>query len=253
MRGRILQGDARKALGLVEDESVHLVLTSPPYNVGIEYDEHEDTLPWDEWSALLEDVFSEAWRTLAPGGRMAVNVLHTAYRDPAIPIGNQVEAMLCRLPGAYYRGVVVWYKRNATSSTGWGSYDSPSNPVLRGTFEPVYVVSKGEARRDRSGKGDLPKKDFVKSSLDVWEVTNVANPLHPAPFPVELVRRMVQFYTWPGDHVLDPFAGSGTTALAAEHLGRRWTMIDVSQKYCEGIAARTMMFEGLDRVPIEVV
>lgn len=252
MSGRILQGDARKALSLVPDESVHMVLTSPPYNVGIEYDEHEDVLPWDEWDALLREVFAECWRTLAPGGRMAVNVLHTAYRDPAMPIGNQVESMLLELPGAFYRGVIIWYKRNSISSTGWGSYDSPSNPVLRGTFEPLYVVSKGDARRDRSGKGDLKRKDFVKSSLDVWEVTNVAQPDHPAPFPVELVRRVIQFYTWPGDHVLDPFAGSGTTAVAAEHLGRDWTAIDVSPRYCKRISQRAVLFEG-DQVQVEVV
>jgi site-specific DNA-methyltransferase (adenine-specific) len=254
--GRILQGDARKALGQVDSESVHLVLTSPPYNVGMEYDEHDDQMSWDYWGELLEEVFYESWRALVPGGRMAVNVAHSVDRNPALPVGNTVERMLLALPGALYRGPVIWYKRHSVSSTGWGSYDSPSNPVLRGTFEMVYVVSKGRPDRpDRSGKGDLPRKDYVKASLDVWEVTPTSDHKaaggHPAPFPVELVRRMLQFYTWPGDHVLDPFAGSGTTAVAAEHLGRDWTMVEISPDYCKTIQRRTMLFEGLDQVSIE--
>jgi site-specific DNA-methyltransferase (adenine-specific) len=256
--GRILQGDARKALQLVDQESVHLVMTSPPYNVGIDYDTHDDEIPYEEWGELLRDVFTAAWETLVPGGRMVVNIPQSLSMPDAnnrIPVGNAVESMLLDLDGALYRGGLVWYKRNANSSTAWGSWDSPSNPVLRGTYEMLYVVSRGRPDRpDRKGKGDLPKRDFLKASLDVWEIAPYSDhSLHPAPYPVELVRRVLQFFTWQGDHVLDPFAGSGTTALAAEHLGRDWTMIDVSERYCKTMQQRTMVFEGIPTAEIEVV
>src|SRR5690606_34066712 len=132
--------------------------------------------------------------------------------------------ILSGFPGALYRGPVCWYKRNAVSTTGWGSFESPSNPVLRGTFEMIYVFSKGQPDRvDRKGPGDLPRKDWTRATLDVWEISPQSDTsLHPVPFPPELVRRLMQFYTWPGDHLLDPFAGSGTTALVAEHGGRDW-------------------------------
>jgi site-specific DNA-methyltransferase (adenine-specific) len=258
MSGRILQGDARKALQLVEPESVHLVMTSPPYNVGIDYDTHDDVMPYDEWADLLREVFTEAWRTIVPGGRMVVNIpqsLSTPDANNRIPTGNVVEGMLLDIDGALYRGAVMWYKRNANSSTAWGSWDSPSNPVLRGTYEMLYVVSKDRPDRpDRSGKGDLPRREYLKASLDVWEIAPYSDhSLHPAPYPTELVRRMLQFYTWPGDHVLDPFAGSGTTGLVAEHAGRDWTMIDVSEKYCRTMQQRCSLFEGVDAAPIEVV
>lgn len=252
-QGRIICGDSRKALSLVADESVHLVVTSPPYNVGIDYDAHDDLMPEHEWVDLLTTVFSEAWRTLIPGGRMAVNIVAGAGRSPLLPVGSAVERMLLGLPGAIYRGPIVWYKRGVMSgSAAWGSFDSPSNPVLRGTFEMVYVVSKDRPDRvDRSGRGDLPDREFMKLALDVWEVAPATQRFHEAPFPVELARRLIQFYTWPGDHVLDPFAGSGTTGLAAEHLGRDWTMIELSRRDCRTIQQRTTMFEGVDVVPVE--
>lgn len=258
MRGRILQGDARKALTMVEAESVHLVMTSPPYNVGIDYDTHEDEMPYEEWEDLLREVFYQSWGALVPGGRMAVNIPQSLSVGGAvnrIPVGNAVEKMLLDLPGALYRGGLIWYKRNANSSTAWGSWDSPSNPVLRGTYEMVYVVGKDRPDRpDRSGKGDLPKRDYLKASLDVWEIAPYSDhSLHPAPYPVELVRRMIQFFTWTGDHVLDPFAGSGTTGLAALHLDRDWTMIDVSEKYCKTMQQRLTLFEGIDQARIEIV
>lgn len=255
MSGRILQGDAREALSYVSDSSLEMVITSPPYNVGIEYDGHDDGMDWDDWVALVREVLFLSWAKLIPGGRMAVNVVAGAGRSPLLPVGHTVEGIMLDLPRAHYRGPIVWYKRGTQgNSAAWGSFDSPSNPVLRGVFEMVYVMSKGSPeRRDRSGRGDLPAGMFMRHALDVWEIPPAVQRMHPVPFPVELVRRLLQFYTWPGDHVLDPFAGSGVTGVAAEHLGRDWTCIEISPTYCEVIRNMTMVFEGIPTADIEVI
>jgi site-specific DNA-methyltransferase (adenine-specific) len=241
-------------LGAVPEASVHLVVTSPPYNAGISYDKHDDALPHEEWVALLSDVIAKAWLTLIPGGRFALNVQHGVGRSPTmLPTGAIAESLLLAQPGALYRGAIVWRQSySGAGYTSWGSWQSPSNPVLRGEYEMIYVASKDHLdRRDRRGHGDISSRDFTFATRDVWDIAPKGRTDHPAPFPEELVRKLIQLYTWPGDHVLDPFAGSGTTGVVAQGLGRDWTMIEMSPAYCALIQRRTALFGN--GVPIEEV
>lgn len=230
---------------------VQLVVTSPPYNVGISYDEHDDVMDADEWREMVHGVLLTAWGRLVPGGRMAVNILKTSGRSPAIPIGHEIEGMLLHyLPDSMYRGAIIWNKGAAAgTSTAWGSFASPANPVLRGTYEMIYVVSKGDLTlkpRVEGASGDISRAEFTAATLDVWSdlggkmTTTQGQSGHPAAFPVSLPRRLIQLYSFPGDVVLDPFFGSGTTGRAAEALGRDWVGVDISEEYCK-LAARTVL------------
>ncbi len=143
MNQTVICGDSRAA---IPDQEFDLVITSPPYNLGTDYKGHDDALSVGEWRALVATVLTEAWDRLIDGGRLCVNVQHGVGRSPMIPIGFHVEGIGHSLPGAQYRGAVVWHK-GPVNTTAWGSWRSPANPVLRGTYEMVYVWSKGSLAR----------------------------------------------------------------------------------------------------------
>ena len=257
----IYVGDAR-SMDRVQPSSVALVVTSPPYFAGKQYEEElgQGGIPasYAEYLTLLEDVFAECVRKLEPGGRIAVNVANLG-RKPYRSLGADVVAILQDRLGLLLRGEVVWRKaRGAGGSCAWGSFRSPANPVLRDLTERVVVASKGRfdravARSERQQRG-LPHvatttaDEFMEATLDVWELApeSATRVGHPAPFPVELPQRFVELYTYQGDVVLDPFMGSGTTALAALRTGRHYLGYDTDPAYVE--AARRRVSGELERV-----
>ena len=229
MQRRVICGDSRS---VIPPDQFELVLTSPPYNVGKPCDAHGDSLSLSEWRDLVDIVLGESWERLVEGGRLCVVVQHGAGRSPSVPLSHHVESIGHALPDACYRGAIVWHK-GPVNSTAWGSWGSPANPVLRGTYELVHVWSKGVMER-MGGRGDLTGHEFSEATLDTWHIpAEQARRQHPAPFPVDLADRLIRLYTWPGDRVLDPFMGIGSSGVAATKAGRRWVGIDVSPGYCQ--------------------
>jgi site-specific DNA-methyltransferase (adenine-specific) len=215
----------------VPDNSVHLMITSPPYNVTKEYDEN---LTLKEYLQLLRNVFTETHRVLVYGGRVCINVANLG-RKPYIPLSDHISQMMIEI-GYLMRGEIIWYKgAGAGVSMAWGSWQSAANPVLRDTHEYVLVFSKGSfSRKKTEGKEDTITRDqFMEWTKSVW----IMNPEsakkvgHPAPFPVELPYRLIQLYTYTGDIVLDPFMGSGSTAIAAVKSGRKFIGYDIDPEY----------------------
>ena len=241
-------GDARH-MDEVEDASVALVVTSPPYFAGKEYEEAlgEGHVPasYFEYLEMLTAVFAESVRTLEPGGRIAVNVANLG-RKPYRSLSADVIGILQDELGLLLRGEVIWLKaRGASGSCAWGSFQSPANPVLRDVTERVIIASKGRfdravSRQKRAGLGlpaeiSVSKDEFIEATTDVWEIgaeraTRVG---HPAPFPVELPLRLIELYTYRDDLVLDPFMGSGTTGVAAVRSGRRFVGYDTETTYVD--------------------
>ena len=215
------------------DCSVHLMVTSPPYNVGKEYDED---LSLEEYLALLKRVMAEVHRVLVPGGRACVNVANLGRR-PYIPLHIYVIRDMLDL-GFLMRGEVIWDKSSSASpSTAWGSWMSAANPVLRDTHEYVLVFSKDAFGRKNPEKraSTISRDEFLDFTKSVWTfpAESARKVGHPAPFPVELPRRFIQLYTFEGDVALDPFMGSGTTAVAALEAGRSYVGYDTDPAYCE--------------------
>ncbi len=265
MSGRIIVGDATQVV--LEPESFELVVTSPPYNVGMEYDGDvmADQMILEEWEYIVAASLKNAWDALVQGGRMAVNIIPEAGRSPAIPIGWHVQNILENLPASLNRGTIVWYKGAATGgSTAWGSWMGASNPVLRGVHENIYVYSKGQLELPQNGyESDIAKDEFLAATKDVWEdIGTVSNEItrgsgevlgeHPAPFPTRLVRRLIQLYTYPEMRVLDPFLGSGTTGLVADQLSRDWVGIEISPVYAKMAQKRIPIFPGIGVPELEV-
>ena len=239
-------GDAR-SMAAVADGSVALVVTSPPYFAGKQYEQElaQEGVPssYLEYLAMLEAVFRECVRTLEPGGRIAVNVANLG-RKPYRSLSADVIRILQDDLGLLLRGELVWQKADgASGSCAWGSYRSAANPVLRDVTERVVVASKGRfdrarsvARRAAAGlphRSTLATDDFLALTLDVWSLPpeSARRVRHPAPFPVELPEQLIRLLTFEDDLVLDPFMGSGSSLVAAARLGRRYIGYDLDPSY----------------------
>jgi len=214
----------------IPDNSIHLMVTSPPYNVGKEYDEN---LTLNEYREFLRKVWSEVKRVLVPGGRACINIANLG-RKPYIPLHVFIVEDMLDL-GFLMRGEIIWNKASSGSpSTAWGSWLSAKNPVLRDVHEYILVFSKGMfSRGNLRRKSTISKEEFLEFTKSVW--TFAAEPAtkvgHPAPFPVELPYRLIQLYTFEGEIVLDPFMGSGQTAIAAVKTHRHYVGYDINEEY----------------------
>lgn len=224
------------------DDSVALMVTSPPYHVGKDYDT-EST--FEEYLALLERVFSETYRVLQPGGRAVVNVANLGRR-PYVPLSHEVAARM-RAIGFFMRAEVIWRKaKGAGGNCAWGSWRSAANPVVRDVHEYCLCFSKGRFDRVVKGESDVSAEEFLASTLSVWDIApeKASKVDHPAPFPVELPRRFIRLYTYKGEWVLDPFMGSGSTAVAAVLSERKWIGYDIDPDYCETTRKRAAAAEA---------
>ena len=221
------------------DDSIHLMVTSPPYNVGKDYDVD---LTLEEYLVFLKGIWAETYRVLVPGGRACINVANLG-RKPYIPLHAFIVQDMLELR-FLMRGEIIWNKgASASASTAWGSWQSAANPTLRDIHEYILVFSKGSFQRSRSGpkpevrgsgrKDTISKAQFLEYTKSVWDFSaeSARKIGHPAPFPMELPYRVIQLYTFEGDVVLDPFMGSGQSALAAMNSGRHFVGYEVNAEY----------------------
>ncbi len=223
------------------DHCVHLMVTSPPYNASKEYDQD---LTLGEYRAMLRRVMVETYRVLVTGGRACINVANLG-RKPYLPLhAFLVEDMLSI--GFLMRGEIIWDKASsAGTSTAWGSWLSASNPVLRDVHEYILVFSKEAFSRPAGERvNTIQKEDFLAWTKSVWTFPSVSARQigHPAPFPEELPRRLIELYTYQGEVVMDPFCGSGSSCLAARRSRRTYVGYDVEPEYID--LARTRLAEA---------
>lgn len=210
------------------DNSVHLMITSPPYNVTKEYDQD---LTLRDYLDLLKNVMTETYRVLINGGRACINIANVG-RKPYIPLADHVSRLMADI-GYNNRGEIIWDKAaSAGGSCAWGSWMSASNPSLRDVHEYILIFSKGDLNRPK-GENTISRDDFLEWTKSIWRMnTESAKKVkHPAPFPVELPHRLINLYSFKGDIIIDPFMGSGTTAVAALMSGRHFVGYDTDSNY----------------------
>lgn len=236
----------------IPDESVHLVVTSPPYNVGKEYADHNDNMAFEQYLDMLDNVWHECNRVLVNGGRIAINVADT-WRTPYLPLHSFITQQLLKL-GMLMRGIIYWDKGTSVgTSTAWGSWRSASNPTLRDVGEYIMIFSKGDYKLHSSNKiSTVSSAEFTQYTKSIWSFPTVSakRENHPAPFPDELPSRLIKLYTYLGDTVLDPFLGSGTTAKMATTLGRKAIGYEIDKSYRPLIDKKIESVSGVN-VPLD--
>lgn len=251
---RIICGDAKEVLSALPDESVDMVITSPPYNFGHAYaqDPDDDTRDWNDYFGRLREIWVECVRVTKPGGRIAVNVqpLFSDY----IPTHHVISGQLQEL-GMLWKAEILWEKNNYNAKyTAWGSWCSPSMPYLKYTWEFIEVFDKQSHKksgdRSRIDITDLEFKEWVYGKWTFPPELRMKEYGHPAMFPEELPRRLLKLFTYRGDVVIDPFNGAGTTSLAAWKLGRRFIGIDSSLTYCQTAINRLLGVEPPEGAPV---
>ncbi len=214
------------------NNSIHLMITSPPYNVSKEYDED---LSLKEYLQLLENSFKETYRVLVNGGRACINVANLG-RKPYIPLSDYISKIMIDI-GFNMRGEIIWNKAaSASPSTAWGSWQSAANPILRDIHEYILVFSKGDYKREKGEKENtISKEQFMEWTKSIWTMNaeSARRIGHPAPFPEELPYRLIQLYSFKGDIILDPFIGSGTTAVSALKADRKFVGYEISKEYID--------------------
>ena len=213
------------------DNCVSLTVTSPPYNIGKDSDlELND----EEYWKMINKVFSETYRVTKSGGRLVVNVANLG-RKPYIPFSKYFTEALNEI-GFIMRGEIIWQKsKGANANFAWGSWLSASNPVIRDIHEYCLVFSKDSMKNSSGGKSTIEKDEFMESTLSIWNITpEKAKKIgHPAPFPVELPKKFINLYSFEDDLILDPFIGSGTTAVASKLLKRKYVGYEINKNYIE--------------------
>jgi DNA modification methylase len=232
---KIITGDSEEVLKQLPENCIDLILTSPPYNFGRNYENYQDEINWYEYFEKLFSVFKECIRVLKYGGRIAVNI-QPSFSD-YIPSHHMISNFFISKK-MIWKGEILWEKNNYNCKyTAWGSWKSPSNPYLKYTWEFIEIFCKGDLKKKGNGENiDISAEEFKKWVVAKWSIAperNMKDYGHPAMFPEELVERVLKLFSYKNDIVLDPFNGVGTTTVVAKRLKRKYIGMDISDKYCE--------------------
>lgn len=230
-KDKIITGDVLDIMPQIPSNTIHLAITSPPYNVGKKYDSHNDCMDYNEYLSWLEKVWRETKRILMPGGRFALNIAPTGIKD-FIPIHHDFTNQMRKI-GMKFRTEILWYKQTMLKRTAWGSFKSPANPHIVPSWEYVLVFTKESDRLEGDFKNaDITRDEFMQYSDGFWKISpETKRNGHPAPFPEQLIYRLIKFYSYKGNTILDMFGGTGTVALVASKTKRHFVHIDISDEY----------------------
>ncbi|MDE1879498.1 MAG: site-specific DNA-methyltransferase [Euryarchaeota archaeon] len=243
VHGAVADGDWREILRKPRwsrPESYDLTVTSPPYDLGKEHDVGEGLY---QYLRFTRDWLHDVFVMTRPNGRLCLNIpLDTSYGKVYTPLYSLVMEE-AREVGWEYKTTIVWNEGNISRRTAWGSWRRATAPHVIAPVEMIAVLYKGGWPRsapDGSNPMTVPAKDFQEWTNGLWtfpgeSATRIG---HPAPFPGELPSRCIQLFSFPGDRVLDPFMGSGTTLIAAHRAGRVGVGVEKDPRYFRLALAR---------------
>ena len=219
---------------LVAQDSVDLIVTSPPYNLDIKYNSHKDDDDYQKYLDFTAKWIKRSYDVAKDGGRFCLNIPLDKNKNGHQSIYADITT-IAKLAGWKYFTTIVWNEGNISRRTAWGSFMSASAPYIIAPVEMIVVFYKNHWKKTAKGKSDISKKDFMSWTNGVWSFNGESKKRigHPAPFPIELPKRCIQLFTYVGDMVLDPFVGSGTTLIASALTNRHGFGVDIDKTYCE--------------------
>lgn len=233
----------------IEPNSIDLIVTSPPYNIDIEYEGYRDNIPYEKYLAFTEKWLTKAYTLVKPDGRLCLNIPldKSRGRDEEGFQSVYVDiTSIAKKVGWRYFSTIIWNEQNISRRTAWGSWLSASAPYVIAPVEVIIILYKERWRKIRKGKSDITRDEFIEWTNGVWSFPgeNRKQIGHPSPFPVELPKRCIKLFSFVGDTVLDPFLGSGSTLIACLETNRIGIGIEASRKYCE-LAMRRLIQHGI--------
>jgi len=240
---KIICGDVLDIIRDIPSNTIDLSVSSPPYNVGIKYDEHDDEMDWKKYEDWMNLIMVELYRILRDGGRVCWNIPSFSSRQNLYQLSHKIFFN----SGFNQYAEIIWDKKQISSRTAWGSFCSASEPNILPRHEYILVFYKN-TKNFGKGQSDISKEDFIKWTDGMWEINPETKSDHPAPFPEELPQRLLQMFSYPENIVIDPFGGSGTVAYVAKKFNRKFIHIDISKKYCAEAKRRVQSIPFLSDV-----
>ncbi len=234
----------------IPEDSIDLIVTSPPYNVGIPYNSHDDTASYEEYLIWTEKWLRKAFQLMKDDGRMCLNIPLDKNKGGQQSVYADITTIAKRV-GWKYHSTIIWNEGNISRRTAWGSWLSASAPYVIAPVETIVVLYKETWKKKKRGKSDITKEEFIEWTNGLWTFSGESKKKigHPAPFPVELPKRCIKLFSYVGDSVLDPFLGSGSTVIAAHKLDRKAIGVEIDEKYfklaIERISKECITLEGL--------
>ena len=237
----------------IKEESIDLIVTSPPYNVDIRYGSYRDDIPYDKYLEFTRKWLSKALKLVRPDGRMCLNIPLDKSRGRKDDGFQSIYADIVNIAkkvGWKYFSTIIWNEGNISRRTAWGSWLSARAPYVIAPVEVIVVFYKNRWAKNHRGLSDITKDEFVEWTQGLWTFPgeNRKRIGHPAPFPLELPKRCIKLFSYVGDTVLDPFLGSGTTLVACALLNRKGIGVEIDKKYCE-LAKKRLMEKAISRNP----
>ncbi len=231
----ILINDDILTTNAIANNSLDLIVTSPPYNVDIKYNSHHDAISYPDYLDFTCAWLSRCFQFLKEDGRFCLNIPLDKNKGGQQSVGADITT-IAKQVGFQYHSTIVWNEGNISRRTAWGSWMSASAPFVIAPVELIVVLYKKNWRKTSgSRKSDITKAEFMSWTNGLWTFSGESKKKigHPAPFPLELPHRCIKLFSFVGDTVLDPFAGSGTTLIAAAMLNRIGIGVEIDPRYCE--------------------
>ena len=265
----IINGDSVKVMSELPDSIIDLVVTSPKYNVGIDYDSCDDEMSMEDYWVWTEQWLTQSFRLLKDDGRIAVNIpyeINVQDRGGRVLFMSEFWSVMKKVGFKFYG--LVDLDENAphrSKTTAWGSWMSPSSPYIYNPKECVILAYKKDRIKKVKGEPqwvgevvdveqedgtikkktiyqDEDKKDFMSLVYGQWEYFADTRQQTKATFSMDIPTKAIKILTYKNDIIMDPFTGSGTSLASAETLGRRWIGIELSSNYCEVARKRVNLF-----------
>lgn len=230
---------------IIPDNSIDLIVTSPPYNVDIHYNSHDDSISYPDYLLFTRKWLTKCLKALKPDGRFCLNIPLDKNKGGNQSVCADITSIANDV-GFKYHSTIIWNEQNISRRTAWGSWMSAGAPYVIAPVEVILVLYKESWKKTSGSKiSNITRKEFIEWTNGVWNFSGESKKRvgHPAPFPIELPKRCIKLFSFVGDTVLDPFLGSGSTLIACIQNERKGIGIDIDTKYCE-LAKKRLILEG---------